>query len=682
MSTSIASIPTAKQVIHKLHIHDKEFEDPYAWLQNKEDPEVVAYLEAENVYAKAALEHTRDLQETIYQEMRGRIQEDDRSAPERRGDHLYYWRIAKGEQYKVYCRRALGAEAPEEVILDENKLAEGHAYCRVGVFEPSPDGSKLAYGVDTTGAWVFDLSIKDLQTGAILSGPIAQTAWGVAWASDSQTLFYTLFDAAHRPYKLLRHQVGNDPLQDELVFHEPDDAYMMFVERSRSGKFILMTLQSHSTSEVHALRAHQPASVLQVLHPRQHWLEYYADHHAERFIIRTNADGATNFKLVEAPVDSPGKENWREILSHREDTLLESIQVFNNFLVVQERQGGLRKLRLSNPDGISQVRYIPLPDPVYTLRLDENPEYDTQEVRFFYSSLVTPESTVDVDVQTNAWQVRKQQEIPSGYDPGEYISERLFARAPDGKLVPLSIVYRQGLKKDGNNPLLLYGYGSYGYSVEPGFDSRRLSLLDRGYVFAIAHIRGGNELGRSWYEDGRLMHKKNSFSDFIACAEYLVAESYTNPDRMGIMGGSAGGLLVSAVANLRPDLFKAVVALVPFTNLITAMLMPDLPLTVIEYEQWGNPNDAQAFDYMLSYSPYENVTARSYPHILVRAGINDLQVPYWDPAKWVARLRALKTDKNRLLLLTNMSAGHGGSSGRYEHLREDAENYAFLIDTL
>lgn len=682
MSTQMKPEPHAKQVPYQFTVHNQTFEDPYAWLQDKNDPDVIRYLEVENAYAKAALAHTQSLQETLYQELRGRIQEDDQSAPEQQGNYSYYWRISQGQQYKVYCRRALSEDSLEEIVLDENQLAEGLSYCRVDVFEPSPDGSKLAYGVDKTGAWVFDLYIKDLHTGEILSGPIAQTAWGVAWANDNQTLFYTLFDTVHRPYKLMRHRIGQELSGDELVFHEPDEAYMMFLERSRSGEYILMTLQSHSTSEVHFIRTSQPDGPITVMHPRQHWLEYYADHLAERFILRTNADGATNFKLMETPIQSTGRENWREILPPKEDVLIERVLAFQDFLVVQERQDGLRKVRISAPDGKSQVRYIPFPDPVYTMRLGVNPEFKAQDLRMFYSSLVTPESTVDINFHTNAWQIRKQQQIPSGYDPNQYDSERMVALAQDGKWVPISLVYRKGLKLDGNNPLLLYGYGSYGYSVEPGFDTRRLSLLDRGFLYAIAHIRGGNELGRSWYEDGRLMNKKNTFLDFIACAETLIAKGYTNPNRLGMMGGSAGGLLVSAVTNLRPDLFKAVVALVPFTNVIRAMLMPDLPLTVIEWEQWGNPNDPEAFAYMLSYSPYENVAAKAYPSIFVRAGINDLQVPYWDPAKWVARLRAVKTDQNRLLLLTNMAAGHGGASGRYDHLREDAENYAFLIDTL
>jgi oligopeptidase B len=673
--------PIAKIVPHTFEHLGRTFVDNYAWLQDKADPEVIAYLEAENAYARASLRPTEPLQEQLYQEMRGRIQEDDWGVPERRGEYFYYWRMQAGQQYRLFCRKHGSPEAAEEVLLDENALAEGQSYCRVLVFEPSPDQNWLAYSVDTTGARVFDLYVKNLHTGEQVSGPIPNTAWAVAWAGDSDTLFYTVFDAAHRPFKLFRHIPGTDPQDDALVYHEPDDAFSIYIGRTRSGAYLLLTIASQSTSEVRYLPAGQPAGEFQVIHPRQHWLEYYVEHHGDRFLIRTN-DGAENFKLMETPVAAPAKANWRDILPHRPDTLVETVSAFRDYLAVVERRDGLRRIRISAPDGVSNVDHVSFPDPVYAVWIGDNPEFETPLLRFAYSSLVTPESTVDYDMAARTWEVKKRQEIPSGYDASQYASERLYAAAPDGAQVPISLVYRQGLKRDGSQPLLLEGYGAYGFSFEPSFDARRLSLLDRGFVYAIAHIRGGSDLGRAWYEQGRLMHKKNSFTDFIACAEHLAAQGYTAPDHLAIMGASAGGLLMSAVTTMRPDLFKAVVALVPFTNVITAMLMPDLPLTVVEYEQWGHPDDAQAFDYMLSYSPYENVEARAYPHILAKGGLNDLQVPYWDPAKWVAKLRAHKTDANRLLLVTNMGAGHSGSSGRYDHLREDAQVYAFLIDTL
>lgn len=681
MTDSTPIAPIAKQVPHHWEHLGRTFVDNYAWLQNKTDPEVLAYLEAENAYAIASLQHTEALQEQLFEEMKARIKEDDASVPEPFGAYAYYWRMEAGRQYRVFCRRLNQPEAPEEILLDENALAEGHAYCRVGALEPSPDNTLLAFAVDTTGAWVYDLFIKDLRTGELTGVPIPHTAYSIAWASDSRTLFYIVFDDTHRPFKLFRHTVSDDPGSDILVHHETDEAFHLWLRRTRSGAYILLTISSQSTSEVWILPADQPLAELQVVEPRRPWLEYYVEHHGDRFLIRTN-DEAENFKLVEAPVSSPGKEHWRELLPHRADTYLEDVDAFRDHLVVYERRDGLPHIRLSAADGTTDVHYVPFPDPVYTYEGAKNPEFDTAVLRFYYSSLVTPASTIEYDMARRTWEVKKQQEIPSGYDASLYVSERLHAPAPDGSLVPLSIVYRRGLIRDGSHPVVLYGYGSYGYSSDPSFDARRLSLVDRGFVYAIAHVRGGSELGRAWYEQGRLMHKKNSFTDLIACAEHLVAQGYTKPQRLAIYGGSAGGLLVSAAATMRPDLFCAVVAMVPFTNVITAMLMPDLPLTVVEWEQWGNPQDPQAFDYMLSYSPYDNVEAKAYPHLYVKAGLNDLQVPYWDPAKWVARLRAFKTDDHRLVLVTNMGAGHGGASGRYDHLREDAQVYAFLLDVI
>jgi oligopeptidase B len=683
--------PRAKAVPYSFQHLGQVFEDPYSWLQDKASPEVLAYLEAENAYATTMLRKTEALQEQLYHELRGRIQEDDQSAPIRRGETLYYWRIGADDQYRTFCRRRDAPGAPEQVLLDENALAEGKTYCRVALFEPSPDNTLLAYAVDTTGSLVFDLFIQDMDTGATLAGPIPGTAYTIAWASDSRTLFYVLFDSAHRPYKVLRHSVGQPEASGELVYHEADDALNVSVERTRSGAYILITARSHSTTEVRYLSAGDPGSQPRLIEPRQHWVEYYATHHGDHFLIYTNApsDGvrSENFRLVAAPVSAPSAENWQTVLPHRDDTLIEGIDAFREDLVVYERCNGLRQIRISDPDGLTDVRYIAFPEPAYTFStlvsgLAMNPEFDTRILRFEYSSLVTPDSTIDYDLAEGVWEVKKQKEIPSGYDAKAYTSERWLATAPDGARVPVSLVYRKDVRRDGSHPLLLYGYGAYGYSTEPAFDTRRISLLDRGFVFALAHVRGGSELGRPWYDQGRLLHKQNSFTDFIACAEQLIARGYTSPDRLAMQGGSAGGLLVSAVTNLRPDLFKAVVALVPFTNVVTAMLDRDLPLTVPEYEQWGHPDDPDAFAYMLSYSPYENVTAAAYPHIYVKTGLNDLQVPYWDPAKWVAKLRTLKTDDHRLLLVTNMGAGHGGASGRYDHLREDAQVYAFLIDTV
>ena len=681
MSTSSVLPPVAKTAPYTFTHLGHEFQDPYAWLQNKEDPEVLAYLAAENEYARAVMKHTGGLQEELYAEMRGRLQEDERSAPERRGAYLYYWRMEPGKQYRIFCRKAVADDAAEEILLDENKLAEGHTYCKVRSVEPSPDHNLIAYAVDFTGAWVWDLYVKDLHTGELVSGPIANTAYSSAWANDNRSLFYTVFDHAHRACKVFCHTVGQADSRDREVYHEPDAAFDLHLQRARSGAFLVLTIASNSASEVRYLAADQPDGSFALVEPRRPWIEYYVEHHGERFWVWTNED-AENFRLMAAPADTPGRENWREVLPLRADTLLEEVHGFDDFLVLVERRGGLTQLRISAPDAVTDVRYVTFPDAAYMVAMTANPEASSQVLRFQYSSMITPDVVVDYDVRDGAWAVVKQLQIPSGYDASQYTSERIFATSHDGAQVPISLVYRKGTRRDGTNPLLLYGYGSYGYSQEANFQTNRLSLIDRGYVYAVAHIRGGSEMGRAWYDQGRLLHKKNSFYDFIACAEHLITQGYTRPQKLAMMGGSAGGLLVAAVTNLRPDLFKAVVALVPFTNVITAILTPDLPLTVTEYDQWGHPDSQEAFDYMLSYSPYENVERKAYPHILARAGLNDLQVPYWDPAKWVAKLRSHKTDQNRLVLLTNMASGHGGSSGRYNYLREVAENYAFLLDTL
>ncbi len=670
--------PRAKTVPHVFELHGRKFVDNYFWLQDKSDPEVIAYLEAENAYSKAALNHTEALQETLFQEMRGRIKEDDTSVPQKHGDYFYYSRMEAGKQYRVFCRKQGSLDAPEQVLVDENKLAEGLEYCRVFAFEPSPDHRLLAYSVDTTGARVFNLYVMDMQTGEQLVGPILGTA-EVAWMSDNKTLFYSVFDESHRPYQLRRLVIGGD--SDTLIYHEVDEAFYVELRRTRSGAYVLMTLGSMTTTEVHYLAADEPMGAFRIAHPRQHKMEYYLEHHGERFLIRTN-DEAENFKLMEAPVSDPSKANWRTLIPHRPDVLIESVDAFRKHVVLRERKGGLPQIRIAPPDAISDAHFVTFPEPVYTFRLDTNPEFESDTLRFIYSSLVTPESTIDYGLSDGKWDVKKQQEIPSGYDASQYISERLHATAPDGTQVPISLVYRKGLNRDGSAPTLLYGYGSYGYSMEASFDSKRLSLLDRGFAFAIAHIRGGSELGRAWYEQGRLMYKKNSFTDFIASAEHLIREKYTTSEKLAIMGASAGGLLVTAVTIMRPELFKAVVAQVPFANVISAMIDPNLPLVVIEYEQWGNPADLQAFEYMLSYSPYDNIKAEAYPHMYVTAGLNDLQVLYWDPAKWVAKIRAHKTDDHHVLLVTNMGAGHGGASGRFDYLHEYAKIYAFLIDAL
>ena len=672
--------PVAPVRLHEISLHDEVRIDPYFWLRDRSDPEVIAYLNAENTYTEQMMQHTQALREQLYAEMRSRIKETDFTVPEKRDDYYYYSRTEEGKQYPIYCRKHGSPDAPEEILLDQNALAEGQSYCRIAAYRVSPNHRWLAYSVDTSGAEMYTLFVKDLDTGILLPDQVPNTYYSVEWANDNRTLFYNVLDEAKRPYQLYRHTLGSDPSQDVLVYHEPDEMFFLWLTKTKSRAYLLINLRSTSTTEVRYAPADQPQAAFAIIHPRQHEMEYSVAHHGDRFLIVTN-DQAQNFKLVEAPVANPSKENWREMIPHRETVLLDGIEAFRDYLVLYEREAGLKRIRISNPSG-GDVHDVPFPEPVYTFQPGENEDFNTSILRFAYSSLVTPDSVVDYDMQSGAWDVKKQMEIPSGYDPALYESERVTATAPDGAQAPISLVYKKGLQRDGRNPLLLNGYGSYGFSIDPAFETNRLSLLDRGFVFAIAHIRGGSDLGRAWYDHGKLLHKKNSFTDFIACAEQLIAQGYTSSDRLAMVGVSAGGLLMGAVVNMRPDLFKTVIAKVPFVDVINSMCDPAIPLTVIEYEQWGNPNDKTAYDYMKSYSPYDNVEAKAYPHMLITAGLNDPRVAYWEPAKWAAKLRALKTDSNRLLLKTNMDAGHGGASGRYDHLKEIAFEYAFLLDVL
>jgi oligopeptidase B len=661
-------------------VHGETRVDDFYWLRDRSDPEVIAYLEAENRYTGAIMRPTEALQERLYQEMRGRIKETDLSVPERIDEYYYYSRTEAGGQYPILCRKRGSLEAREEVLLDQNPLAVGHAYFRIGDTEVSPDHRLLAYSVDTSGAEEFTLFIKDLATGELLPDALVKTSPGVAWANDSRTLFYIVLDQARRPCRLYRHAVGTNPATDALVYFESDESFFLDVHRTRSRRYILLDISSHSTSEVRFVSADHPEGAFQVVQRREHGIEYSVSHHDERFFITTN-DAAPNFRLVQAPVSSPSKENWAPVLPYRPQVKLDATDAFRSHLVVYERQAGLRQIRILDLAS-GQEHLIPFPEPVYTVRGHENPEFETPLLRFSYTSLVTPSSVIEYDMADRTWVVRKQTEVLGGYDPSLYRSERLFATAPDGARVPVSLVYRAPLRLDGGRPLLLNGYGAYGVSFDPAFSSNTLSLLDRGFVVAIAHVRGGEELGRSWYESGKLRQKRNTFTDFIAAAEHLVALGYASPDRLAINGGSAGGLLVGAVTNLRPDLFRVVLAEVPFVDVVNTMLDPTLPLTVIEYDEWGNPGDPAAYSYIRSYSPYDNIEAKEYPHMLVTAGLNDPRVAYWEPAKYTAKLRSTKTGNNRLLLRTNMGAGHAGASGRYDFLREVAFKYAFMLDVL
>ena len=655
--------------------HQDVREDEFRWLRNRGDPAVLAYLEAENAYADAAMAHTRSLQERLYLELLGRMEETDASVPEPLDGWLYYTRIETGLQYPAYWRRR-GPGAPEQLLLDLNQLARGHAHLRLGAIEPSPDHRHLAFAVDFTGDEAHTLVVRDLVTGELLPERIGSVAPSLAWA-DEASLFYVVVDPARRPCAVLRHRLGTEPTDDVQVYAEADEAFALDVARSRSRRWIFLESASGTTTEILGIPADRPEAEPVVLLPRETGVEYAIAHCGDRFYILTNRD-AENFRLVEAPEAEP--RCWRELLAHRPTVKLDAIDAFRDHLVIWEREEGLPQVRVVNLATGAQHR-IALPEPAYAIHRASNPEFDTSVLRLAYTSLVTPLTVADFDMTTGALAVRKRAPV-CGYDPTRYRAERLTATAPDGTGVPVSLVYRWPFPLDGSRPALLLGYGAYGAAFDAAFSPHFLSLLDRGFVVGIAHVRGGEELGRRWYEGGKLFHKRNSFTDFIAAAEHLIAEGYTAADRLVINGASAGGLLMGAVTNLRPDLFHAVVAEVPFVDVLNTMLDPSLPLTVAEYEEWGDPTDPEAYACMRSYSPYDNVERTAYPHLLVTGGFNDPRVAYWEPAKWTARLRARKTDRNRLLLRTNMGAGHAGASGRYDALRETAFKYAFILDVL
>jgi oligopeptidase B len=678
--------PVAEKRPHLLEQHGSTRCDDYYWMRDREDPATIAYLKAENAYLEEVLGHTAPLQQTLYEEMKARIPESDVSAPVRRGGFIYYNRMEPGKEYPIYCRKPEGEAAQEQVLLDQNALAEGQPYCGIGASEVSPDHTKLAYMLDTEGGETYTLFIKDLATGALLeermpnTSGFAMTRVGLAWTRDGQAVYYSTLDAAHRPYRLYRHSLGTDPKQDALVYEEADATYGMYITPSRSGAYLWIGLHSTSSDEVRYLSLEQPRAEVRVVVPRRPLIEYSVEDPGDgRLFILTNS-GATNFRLVSAPIADPREENWTEILPNRPDITLEEVLAFESDLVVIERKDGLRRVRISGKDGLSSVRFVEMPEAAYALNAAANPEFGTRLFRFGYTSLVTPRSAIDYDMQTGTWTTVKVDQIPSGYDPTQYATERLYATAPDGTAVPVSLVYRKDTPRDGSAPLVLYGYGSYGISMDPSFVANRLSLLDRGFIFAIGHIRGGADMGRSWYEDGKLLKKKNTFTDFIACAEHLVAQKYTSREKLAIMGGSAGGLLVGAVMTMRPDLCKAVVAQVPFVDVVTSMSDPTIPLTTFEYDQWGNPDDPVYYEYMLSYSPYDNLRPAEYPDILLTTGLNDPRVAYWEPAKFTAKMREIKTSGSLVLLHTDFGAGHGGASGRYKPLKDTARVYAFLID--
>ena len=657
-----------------------EMIDNYHWLRERDNPEVIEYLKAENAYTDSIMKHTEKLQGKLYDEMVARIKETDLSVPVKRDNYYYYSRTEEGKQYKIYCRKEGSLDAEEEVLLDLNKMAEGKDFLNLGIFDVSPNHELLAYAIDTMGNERYTLRVKNLKTGKLYPDIIDSVSTSFEWANDNRTFFYTITDNAWRPYKLFRHTLGNDVKNDALVYHEPGESFFLGVGKSKSMDYLFLYLGSQTTTEIYYLDANKPTGEFKLIHPRQHDMEYEVYHHGSLFYIVTN-DNAKNFRLMQTPVTSPSKDNWKEVIAHRDSVKLDGIEVFKDYMAIYERENGLKQIRIMD-FASGEIHKVKFPEPVYTVWPGSNPDYNSRLLRFSYTSLVTPRSVYDYDMKTRERELKKQREVLGGYDPDMYQSERIFTIADDGARIPVSIVYRKGIKMDGSNPLYLYGYGAYGMSMDPYFSSSRISLLDRGFIYAIAHIRGGGEMGRPWYDDGKLLKKKNTFTDFIAVAEDLIAKKYTSSDKLVISGASAGGLLIGATVNMRPDLFKVVVADVPFVDLMNTMLDPNLPLTVIEYEEWGNPNEKEYFDYMFSYSPYDNIKAKDYPNMFITAGLNDTRVQYWEPAKWTAKLRAMKTDSNRLLLKTNMGAGHGGVSGRYDWIKEVALEYAFILDVL
>lgn len=670
--------PIAKRARKETVTHGDTLIDDYAWMRDRENPEVRAYLEAENAYTDAVLRPLEGFREALYKEMLARIKETDLSVPYKNGAYFYYTRTVEGLQYPIFCRKPGSLEAAEEITLDVNELAKGKAYMSVGAYNVSEDAKRLAYATDDTGYRQYKLMVKEFATGAV-SPPVTERVTSVAWANDNRTLFYTTEDeTTKRSNKLFRHRLGGAlGGEAELLYEETDELYRLQVGKTRSKAYILIVSVSATTSEARYVPADAPMAAPKLLLARREDHEYYPDHHGSRFFIRTN-DNGRNFRLVEAPVADPGEKNWREVLAHRDDVMIEDIDCFTGHLVVSELSGGLPRLTVTDL-ATGAAHAITFPEPVYSAYPHMNAEFATAKFRFGYESFVTPRSVFEYDLSSRARTLLKQTEVLGGYDAARYASERIHATAPDGTKIPISLVFRKDLPRDGSAPLILGGYGSYGYALPITFNSNRMSLLDRGMVSAVAHVRGGGEMGKIWHEQGRMMEKMNTFTDFIAATEHLVAQRWTKSDRLVITGGSAGGLLMGAVVNLRPDLFRAAVAHVPFVDVMNTMLDATLPLTVGEYLEWGNPNEKDAYFYIKSYSPYDNIAAKAYPNMLVKTSWSDSQVMYWEAAKYVAKLRTAATGKNLLLLKANMDAGHGGASGRYDALRENAFDYAFIL---
>ncbi len=675
-----ATPPIAKKIPKLLSNHGITRQDDYFWMNERDAKNVLDYLNAENAYCDAMLKDTEPLQKQLFDEIKSRIKEDDRSVPYFRKEYWYYTRYETGKEYPIYCRKFQSLENAEEIVLNVNELAEGHAFCAVSEMSISDDNKILAFAVDFVSRRIYDIWFKNLETGEILNEKIEKTSGDFTWTADNRTLFYVRQNKQLRPCRVMKYTLGN-PTAEQEVFFEKDAKFDVGVGRTKSEKYVFLFSGSSTSSEFRIIPANQPDSEFKIVHRREKDLEYSIEHFEDKFFILTNWK-ATNFRLMETPVNSTNKEHWKDVIPHREDVLLEDFEIFSDYLVLEERKNALNHIRIIGFKN-NEDYYLEFPEEVYNTGIGYNPEFCSTHLRYGYTSLTTPKTAYEYDLLTRKTVTLKQQPVlDENFKPENYQSERLWAVSEDGERVPISLVYRKGLEKNGQSPTLLYGYGSYGISTDPNFSSARLSLLDRGFVFAIAHIRGGEEMGRLWYENGKYLKKRNTFLDFIACAEALIQAGFTSSEKLSAMGGSAGGLLIGAVANMRPDLFRTMIAQVPFVDVVTTMLDEDIPLTTGEYEEWGNPGDKAYFDYMLSYSPYDNVNAQDYPNLLITTGYHDSQVQYWEPAKWVAKLRAMKTDSNLLLFKTELNFGHGGASGRFEALRETALEYAFLLTTV
>jgi oligopeptidase B len=689
-ASELPTPPDAEKKPHITDIHGIQLHDDYFWMRLSDEQkeakepdaqtaEVVAYLEAENAYKKDVMAPTEAFQIKIYDEIVGRIKKDDESVPVLDKGYWYYSRYEEGKEYPFSCRKKGSMDAEEEVMLDQPAMAEGHSYFAVGGRSVSPDNNLLVYGVDTVSRRQYTLYVKDLSTGEIFEDRIPETTGGATWANDNKTLFYTKKDPVTlRSFQIYKHVLGTDVSEDVLVFEEKDETFSCGIGKSKSEEYLMIGTSTTVSTEWWYLDANTPNGEWKVVQERERDLEYSVSHYGDHFYIVTNRD-AKNFKLVKTPVTATGYGNWTDVLPHRDNVLLEGIDIFNEYLVVQERKEGLNNIRIKRWDGTSD-EYIPFNDPAYTAYVGANPDFNTGRLRYSYASMTTPNSVLEYDFATSEITTLKQQEVLGGtFDPANYVSERMMVEARDGVKVPVSIVYRKGVERTGDNPFLLYAYGSYGYSMDASFSVARLSLLDRGFVYAIAHIRGGSEMGRHWYENGKLFNKMNTFTDFIDCGKAMVEAGFTSPDHLYAMGGSAGGLLMGAVMNLEPGLFNGVIAGVPFVDVINTMLDESIPLTTFEFDEWGNPKDKDYFDYMMQYSPYDNIEAKDYPHLLITTGYWDSQVQYWEPAKWIAKLRDQKTDDNLLIMDCNMETGHGGASGRFERIKEVALEYAFMF---